>query len=85
MTVHGKTFVVTASFNNECLQLVNYLSQNIHGWVKNHENRESLPPRMFCYIRYTWPTYVDMYNKYMMYSYIVKHGFEKINDQVSDV
>ena len=30
-------------------------------------------------------TYMDMYNKYMMYSYVVKHGFEKINDQVSDV
>ena len=34
-------FVVAASFNNKCLWLVNYSSQNICGRVKNHENHKT--------------------------------------------
>ena len=41
MSVDGS---IAASCNNEFLWLVSYLSQNIHGWVKKRENRESFPP-----------------------------------------
>ena len=47
--------MVAASFNNECLWLVNYVTichKKILGWVKNCGNHESFPPRMFCHMWY---------------------------------
>ena len=47
MTTHGKTFAVVASFNNECLWLLDYSSNNICNWVKNHKNYENFPFECF--------------------------------------
>ena len=63
---------------------------NEYSQVSYYRYMQGVSAFYFCSMKYTrsliW-SYLDMhmYNKYMMYSYVVKHGFEKINDQVSDV
>ena len=44
--------MVAASFDNECLLLVDYSIQNIHGQVKIVKTPESFPPQMLYRIRY---------------------------------
>ena len=42
--------MVAASFNNECLMLVNYVFDVKH--LQLSKKSQKLPPRMFCCIRY---------------------------------